>query len=243
MADLIAQPDNLRRASIQEMFSRIAPRYDLMNRLMTLGQDQCWRREVIRLVALPRRGRLLDLGAGTGDLTCEAVRQYPDCLPVAADFTLEMMQVGRTRLTSTLPATDFPWSAVDAHDLPFPAATFDAVVSGFLLRNVNRLERTLREQFRVLKPGGIFVALDTTPPAFSPLTPLIRIHLHFIIPTLGRWLTGQAAAYHYLPDSTEAFLSPEQLSVCLLQAGFQEVCFQRRMFGTIAIYRGRKPDG
>lgn len=225
---------------VQEMFTRIAQRYDLMNRLMTGGQDVFWRQTVIQHAGLPAGGWLLDLGAGTGDLAREALRQYPGSYAIAADFTLEMMRVGKAQDERR----DHPqpvWTAADAQCLPFPSAHFDAVVSGFLLRNVNNVPGCLAEQHRVLKPGGKIVALDTTPPPQGPLLPFMRFHLHTIIPTLGRLLTGQAEAYHYLPDSTENFLEPEQLAVRLLEAGFTEVGFARLMFGAVAIHWGHKP--
>jgi demethylmenaquinone methyltransferase/2-methoxy-6-polyprenyl-1,4-benzoquinol methylase len=221
---------------VQGMFTRIAHRYDLMNRLMTAGQDAAWRREVIRLARLPSQGRLLDLGAGTGDLAQEALRQAPGCAVIAADFTLAMMRQGRQRAYGKRPA----WSAADALQLPYDDGSFDAVVSGFLLRNVSDLPLALREQRRVLKPGGRLVALDTTRPPRNLLRPLINFHLHRLIPALGRLVSGQADAYTYLPDSTASFLEAEGLAVALRQAGFRQVGFQRRMLGAIAIHWGVK---
>jgi demethylmenaquinone methyltransferase/2-methoxy-6-polyprenyl-1,4-benzoquinol methylase len=156
---------------------------------------------------------------------------------VAADFTLEMMRVGRRR--GDQPGLN--WTGADASRLPFPDAAFEAVVSGFLMRNVSDVHGSLAEQLRVLKPGGRIVVLDTTPPPESPIAPLIRFHLHTIIPNLGRAITGQAEAYQYLPDTTESFLEPELLAGRLISAGFAEVGFRRLMFGTIAIHWGRKP--
>lgn len=222
---------------VQEMFTRIAPRYDLMNRLMTFGQDIAWRREVIRRAALSSGGRLLDLGAGTGDLAAEALRQRPEARVVAADFTLMMMQVGKANPERSA----LNWSAADALRLPFASGAFDAVVSGYLLRNVGNLSQALEEQHRVLKPGGRIVVLDTTPPPGGPLGPFIRFHLHTVIPTLGKLLTGSAEAYSYLPDSTEGFLKAEALSARLQAAGFRAVGFRRLMLGTMAIHWGTKP--
>jgi demethylmenaquinone methyltransferase/2-methoxy-6-polyprenyl-1,4-benzoquinol methylase len=233
----MAGPSQDERAhDVQRMFGRIAHRYDLMNRLMTAGQDIRWRRLVIRKARLPFGGRLLDLGAGTGDLVQEALRQRPDCQPVAADFTLEMMQVGRQRAG----ASHLAWCAADALRLPFPGETFDAVVSGFLLRNVTDLELALREQHRVLKPGGWMVALDTTRPPRNLLSPLIDFHLHSVIPTLGRLVTGEGDAYNYLPDSTAGFLGAESLAARIASAGFRQAGFQRLMAGTVAVHWGSK---
>ncbi len=222
---------------VQGMFARIASRYDLMNRLMTFGQDSFWRREVIRRAALPPQGGvLLDLGAGTGDLGFEALRQNEQTRPIEADFTLEMMQVGRRRPLGQRVA----WSAADALNLPFPEDCFDAVVSGFLLRNVIDVQQALKEQLRVLRPGGVIVALDTTRPRKNLFTPLVRFHMHTVIPLLGRLIAGQGEAYNYLPDSSEAFLSAEELTARMAAAGFREIGFRRLNFGTIAIHWGRK---
>ncbi|MGD0003345.1 MAG: ubiquinone/menaquinone biosynthesis methyltransferase [Anaerolineaceae bacterium] len=228
-------PPSERARYVQGMFERIAPRYDLLNRLMTAGQDRRWRRQVIRLSGLPEGGRLLDLGAGTGDLSGEALRQHPSSRPLAADFTLGLLRVGQPRYGNRL-----DWCAADALRLPFPAESFDAVVSGFLLRNVVDLPQALSEQQRVLKSGGSLVALDTTRPRRSLLTPLIRFYMHTIIPFLGKIISGQADAYRYLPETSEGFLPAEQLQAQIAAAGFRQVEFRRLMFGTIAIHWARK---
>lgn len=233
MSDPIHGADRAR--TVQNIFSRIAPRYDLMNRLMTGGQDQAWRRDVILRARLKPGERLLDLGAGTGDLAREALRQQPACWPVAADFTLAMMLRGKQR-----PGPGLDWSAADALRLPFPDDYFDALISGYLLRNVVDLPAALVEMRRVLKPGGRWVSLDTTRPKRNLLSPFISFHMHTVIPILGTLLTGQKDAYTYLPESTEAFLSAEQVAERLAQAGFHEIGFQRRMFGTMAIHWGVK---
>lgn len=221
---------------VQEMFSQIAPRYDLMNRLMTFAQDVRWRRQVIRRARLQPGSWLLDLGTGTGDLAREALRQRPNCRVVAADFTLPMMILGQSRFTQ--PAPD--WSAADAQRLPFPDEIFDAVVSGFLMRNVTDLAHSLGEQYRVLKPGGRIVALDTTPPQDDLLKPMVQFHLGMVIPTLGKLVAGQMDAYRYLPETTQNFLEPERLAGRLVAAGFRKVGYVRLMFGTIAIHWGIK---
>jgi demethylmenaquinone methyltransferase/2-methoxy-6-polyprenyl-1,4-benzoquinol methylase len=237
-----AMGNELQRARyVQDMFTSISARYDLMNRLMTFGQDIRWRKEVIHRAWLPPGGRLLDLGSGTGDLAREALRQSPDCRVVAADFTLQMMRTGKNRLERHPSRQPSPlWSAADALQLPFPDGSFDAVVSGFLMRNVVNREQALIEQLRVLAPGGRIVILDTTRPARSLLSPLIHLHMHVIIPLLGKWIAGQPEAYTYLPESTDQFLQAEQLAAAMAAAGFQQIGFHRLMFGTAAIHWGCK---
>lgn len=218
---------------VQDIFTRIAVRYDLMNRLMTAGQDVRWRKQVIQLARLAPGEHLLDLGAGTGDLSREALAQQPQARVTTSDFTLEMMRVGKQY-------GPLDWSAADALHLPFLDETFDAVVSGFLMRNVSDANQALREQFRTLKPGGRIIILDTTRPRRNLLSPLIWLHMHVVIPTLGGLLSGVREAYNYLPDSTEQFLTAEDLRDRMSVAGFKNPQFQRLMFGTIAIHWAEK---
>ncbi len=215
------------------MFARIAPRYDLMNRLMTGFQDIRWRRRAIRLARLTPRAFLLDLGAGTGDLARAALQRHPDARIAAADFTLEMMRAGQ-RLGP------LPFTAADALRLPFANASFDAAVSGFLMRNVADLHKALQEQYRVLKRGGRIVILDTTRPKKNILSPLIWIHMHVVIPALGTLVAGLREDYKYLTVSTENFVTAEKLAALMAAVGFKKIYFERLMFGTIAIHRGEK---
>lgn len=218
---------------VQSMFTKIAHRYDLMNRLMTGGQDIRWRKQVIKLARLSPNTSLLDLGTGTGDLAREALLQEPQAKVTAADFTVEMMRVGKK-------SGNLQFSAADALNLPFKETTFDAVVSGFLMRNVTDIQQALKEQYRTLKPGGRIVILDTTRPKKNLLSPFIWIHMHLIIPTVGGLLSGERDAYNYLPDTTENFLTAEQLASRMIAAGFKKVNFKRLMFGTIGMHWGEK---
>jgi demethylmenaquinone methyltransferase/2-methoxy-6-polyprenyl-1,4-benzoquinol methylase len=215
------------------MFTRIARRYDLMNRLMTGGQDIRWRKRVIKLARLNPDSYLLDIGTGTGDLAREALAQFPQAKVIAADFTLDMMYVGQKKGLRN-------FSSADAMQLPFQDASFDAVVSGFLMRNVIDLQAALQEQYRVLKNGGRIVVLDTTRPNKNILSPFIQLYMHVVIPVLGRLFTGATEAYHYLPESTEKFVTAEELASRLASVGFKEINYQRLMFGTIAIHWGEK---
>jgi demethylmenaquinone methyltransferase/2-methoxy-6-polyprenyl-1,4-benzoquinol methylase len=225
------------QAAVRELFKRIAARYDFLNRVMSLGRDRAWRREVIRRVQLPAAGRLFDLGAGTGDLAREALRRERSARVFAADLTIEMIRLGRRR-SRRLPIT---WICADALHLPFAGQSFDGVVSGFLIRNVGDTGAALAEQRRVLRPGGRLVCLDTTPPAPGCPGWVPRMYLARIVPGLGRWLAGDRAAYQYLASTTAAFVTAEALAERIQAAGYHQVGFRRRMLGAVAIHFGRRP--
>lgn len=225
-----------RAAYVQNMFDRIAGRYNLMNRLMTGGQDMAWRRFVIQQAHIPPNGKLLDLATGTGDIAFEAVKAIPGVYAIGADFSLGMMRVGMT-----LPlGQKIDWCGADALHLPFPDNTFDAVTSGYLVRNVIDIPRTVQEQLRVLKPGGRIVVLDSSPPPPNLVRPFIEIHLRYVIPTLGRVISGNPDAYQYLPSSTQAFKTPDELASIMRAAGVRNVQYQTFMFGTMAVHWGEK---
>ena len=222
-----------RATYVRNMFTRIARRYDLMNRLMTGGQDIQWRRKVIQRARLRHGARVLDVGTGTGDLAREALAQFPRANVVAADFTLEMMRAGQKN-----GALNF--ASADALQLPFTDFLFDAAISGFFMRNVIDLQKALQEQYRVLKKGGRLVILDTTRPQKNILSPFIWLHMHVVIPALGRLVTGTSEAYRYLPETTEGFVTAEELAARMAAVGFRQINYERLMFGTIAIHWGKK---
>ncbi|HLO34013.1 MAG TPA: ubiquinone/menaquinone biosynthesis methyltransferase [Anaerolineales bacterium] len=222
-----------RATYVQNIFARIARHYDLMNRLMTGGQDFHWRKQVIQLARLKQNACLLDIGTGTGDLAREALAQYPQAKVIAGDFTFEMMRVGQDK-------GPLNFSSADALHLPFRDSFFDAVVSGFLMRNVIDLQKALQEQYRVLTKGGRIVILDTTRPKKNILSPFIRMYMHILIPALGGLLTGAKEAYRYLPESTDGFVTAEELASRMAVAGFRKINYERLMFGTIAIHWGEK---
>lgn len=221
---------------VNRMFARIAPTYDLMNRVMTGGFDVTWRRLLLDLADLPARGSLLDIGTGTGDIAAAARRRNPAAHVVGVDFTIEMMLAGRHD-----PARAFlPFVQGDTFALPFADNAFDAVVSGFLLRNVVDRPAALREQMRVTKPGGRVVCLETTPPSNSVLGPFFQFYFFRLVPLIGGLISGDPDAYHYLPHSTVEFPAPTVLARMMEQVGLRNVVYRELMLGTVAIHVGTK---
>ncbi len=222
------QPEVVRRR-----FGRVAGRYDLLNRVMSLGRDQAWRKEAVKELA-PRPGeRILDVGAGTGDISLRIANTCPDTQLFACDLTPEMIAIARRRAG----AEWVQWVIADAQNLPFAPGAFDGVISGFFLRNVPDPDRALREQARVLAARGRVVVLDTTPPRPGLFAPLASFYIRQVIPLLGRLLAHNPSDYSYLQRSTVSFLSAEALAEKLQKAGFEAAGFVVRMFGTVAILK------
>lgn len=218
------------------MFDAIADRYDLMNKVMTLGQDERWRAYVVERCAAVDGGWMLDLACGTGEIAAQFKRRYPRSRVVGADFSGQML----ARAARNLQAGGIDWQACDANQLPYQDATFEAVSFGYLLRNVDDSSAVLREVYRVLAPGGRAVCLDTTPPAKDLLYPFIRLYLVLVIPLLGKLIARDQSAYAYLTGSTMDFHDAETLADLFRQAGFTGVSYKKFMFGTIAVHWGIK---
>jgi demethylmenaquinone methyltransferase/2-methoxy-6-polyprenyl-1,4-benzoquinol methylase len=235
-ANPIVPPADERPVFVNRMFARIAPTYDLMNRLMTFGQDQGWRRKLLEACTLPPHGILLDIGTGTGDIAYAAMQQYPGARAIGSDFTYEMMAAG----VDKMPGLFVPFVQGDTFALPFPDETFDAVVSGFLVRNVVDRVAAFREMARVTKAGGRVACLEIAPPTNALLEPFFRFYFFRIVPLIGGLVSGDRKAYSYLPHSTVEFPSPDALARLMEQGGLSNVFYHEYMINTVAIHVGTK---
>jgi len=213
--------------AVRTMFDRIAPVYDAMNRLMTVGLDRSWRRATATAVVRPD-DRVLDACCGTGDLALADVAAGGRVIGV--DFSPRMLARAR-RKSQTV-----EWVEGDLLALPFADASFDAVTVGFGIRNVPELERGLGELARVLKPGGRLGCLEITRPR-GALRPFFRVWFDGIVPLAGRLLPG-GAAYTYLPASVRRFPGPDELAAVIRRAGFDEVRYRMFGGGIVALHTG-----
>ena len=232
-----------KRSYVREMFGRIAPRYDLLNRLMSLNQDQAWRRRAAAL-ALQRAGAsplALDLATGTGDLILALAESRPDARIVGLDLTYEMLALAPGKLKGTESARrTIGLVDGDTLELPFPADTYDAITSAFMLRNLVDVERGFREMARVTRPGGRIVALEITRPNLPLWRRLFEFYFYRMVPVFGGLISGDFGAYSYLPNSLQRFISPEELAAVMARAGVRDVRWVLLNLGTVAIHYGVK---
>ena len=218
---------------VQVEFSRIAKRYELMNQVMTFGQVTRLRRSAIKELDLRPGMSILDLGAGGGQISSQIQKLYPDCYIFPSDFNADMIRADKNHAA-------LPFNRSDARWLPHPDNKFDRVICGFLLRNIRDYPVALAEILRVLKPGGKFVSLDTTPPAGSIFTPFIWLHMRVLIPIIGALVTGRLRAYSYLIRSSEGFTPTEKLEKEFKEVGFKNTGYNKLMFGAFALHWGQK---
>lgn len=229
---------NRNAQTIQEMFDQISPRYVLMNTLMTFGRDRSWRKQLIRKAKIRQHSRVLDVATGTGDVLKEAIEQGIELKEsVGLDFSAGMLAIARLRLDTP----GISWVRGDALALPLKEQQYDAVTSAYLMRNALDIEQALKEQFRILIPGGWVACLDTTPTQNSLLSPLIHFYFQKIVPIMGALIAASKDAYTYLPETTKHFKTAEELKALMHGAGFENVGYQKFMMGTVAVHWGQKP--
>lgn len=221
---------------VEKMFDGIADRYDLMNRVMTFGQDRRWREFVVEKGGDVGDGLVLDLACGTGDISELFKKRNPASRVVGGDFSRNMLVYAQQRLGRR----KFCWQECDANSLPQKDDVFEVVSFGYLLRNVDDSLAVLKEVHRVLAPGGRVVCLDTTPPAKNLLYPFIRAYMAIGIPLLGKLIARDKSAYAYLTGSTMDFHDADSLADIFRKAGFNGVAYKKFMFGTIAVHWGEK---
>ena len=223
--------------AVRAMFTRIARRYDLMNSLMTGGRHHAWRRRVAEAAAAAPAGRVLDLATGTADLAIAVRDRAPGRFVAGADFSEGMLRVGQGKLAARS-VTGVRLLVADALALPFRDGAFACVMSAFLLRNLENLERGLAEMRRVTMRGGRVITLDIVRPAAPLWGPVFGAYFNHVVPVIGALVAGDRQAYTYLPQSVERFVTPDELARMMEKVGLREVGYQKLGLGTIALHVG-----
>lgn len=230
----------VKQEQVRRMFDRIAPTYDKLNHMLSLGIDRRWRRSAVDALGKFNPQQILDIATGTGDFALLLAKRIKPQHITGADISEGMMAVGREKmLKEGLQDTiSFQWE--DCTNLSFPDGSFDAVTSAYGIRNFHDLDAGLREMQRVLRPGGHLLIVELTSPPRFPMKQLFWVYAHVVMPLLGRLISHDDSAYTYLPASMEAFPQPEQMEGILSKAGFNRIEWKRFTFGISTMYLAEK---
>ena len=226
-----------RKASwVRPMFDAIAPRYDLLNFLISFGMHHGWRRRAVHEVLSAEPRVVLDVGTGTGDLALALMSEGAGPEVVGLDFAGAMLNVAKQRAAGARGSERARFVMGDALRPPLANASVDAVVSGFLLRNVDGLPQVFAAMARVLRPGGRLVILEMTPMRSRLLRPFFRLYFNHWVPLMGRLVSRHASAYSWLPQSVDEFVGAEELAALIAAAGFADVRVRRLGLGSVALH-------
>lgn len=222
------------------MFGSIAPRYDLLNRLLSLGIDQRWRRFAVAKIGLHGPGRVLDVATGTGDVALEIASQYPGSVSVVGiDFTPEMIELGKVKVQQSRHAGRIALQVAPCEEIPFEEGSFDAATISFGIRNVVDRVKGLSEMRRVLKDGGRIVILEFSTPTMPVFKDLYHFYFLKVLPKIGG-MFSRFSAYQYLPDSVLEFPSREEFKGMMTQVGFKDVQHFDLTGGIATVYVGTR---
>lgn len=238
---MVVAPGTAVRPGSGEFFDAIAGRYDLLNRVLSLGIDRGWRKKTVRALALAGGMRALDLATGTADLAIETARVHDGVDVVGIDPSTAMLAIGRDKVRRRALDGRVTLLEGDAQRIDQPDASFDAISIAFGIRNVPDRDRALREMVRVGKPGARVAILELGEPRGGIMGPLARFHVHVMVPTIGALLSG-ASEYRYLQRSIAAFPAAEAFAEQMREAGMVDVRATPLTFGVCHLYVGRVPE-
>ncbi len=226
---------------VEAMFDSIAPAYDTMNRLMTMGIDRAWRRKAVRITAASRPADILDVATGTGDFAINLARAIPAANVTGIDLSEQMLAIGRRKVEKAGLSGRITMSQGDCLALPFPDRSFDAVTVAFGVRNFESLQRGYAEMARVLRPGGLLCIIELAVPQNRLVRPFYNIYTRRVIPMVGRLISSDPRAYTYLPTSIAAMPGGDKMLSLLTDAGLRDPRLIPLTLGVCAIYTATKP--
>lgn len=234
MTKVISKKENVR-----SMFNSIAKRYDFLNHLLSMGIDRSWRKRLVKMLVEHNPKTVLDVATGTADLAI-AVSKNSKAKITGIDIAEEMVNIGRLKIASLKLNQQIELKVADSENIPFSDNTFDAAIVAFGVRNFETLNKGLSEMNRVLKSGGMIAVLEFSRPRHFPVRNLYMFYFRYILPSLGRMISGDKSAYTYLPDSVKQFPDGSDFLQHLIETGFMRTSEKRLSFGIATIYTGFK---
>ena len=230
------RPEGSKKEQVAAMFNAISPKYDALNRILSAGIDQSWRRKTLREIRATGALNLLDVATGTADLALALAKGIPGSRVVGVDISAGMLEVGRSKVRARDLEGRVRLDLGDGEQLPYEESSFGAVTVAFGVRNFENLEQGLRDMRRVLQPGGSLAVLEFSQPTAWPLRSLYLFYFKNILPRIGRMVSKDASAYTYLPNSVQAFPYGEAFAAKLREAGFKSVRVRPLTFGIASLY-------
>lgn len=234
------QDDSSKKDQVSKMFNNIAPYYDLLNRVLSLGIDKSWRNKMIRQLQNIPHHQILDVATGTADVAIAMGKKLQPQRIIGLDIAVEMLDIGRKKIQQEELSDTIHLMSGDAEDLPFEDNTFDAITVAFGVRNFEHLEKGLAEMLRVLKTGGKLVVLEFSKPQIFPFKQLFQFYFKYILPFIGKWTSKDPKAYRYLYESVQAFPDGAAFLDLLSKTGFISTQQKALTLGISSIYLGYK---
>lgn len=232
--------DGGKKEQVADMFNNISKTYDFLNRVMTMGIDTIWRKKAIRLLKSIQPQLILDVATGTGDFAIESLRILQPKKIIGVDISQGMLDVAKSKILKKGLQNQIEVQLGDSERLQFEDNTFDAVTVAFGVRNFENLEQGLSDIYRVLKPGGKAIVLELSNPTAFPIKQLFHFYFHKILPTVGKFISKDASAYSYLPESVAKFPDGERFAAITNKVGFPSTKVRPQTFGFCTIYEATK---
>ncbi len=232
--------DKTKKEQVADMFNNISPKYDLLNRLLSVGIDILWRKAALSFLKKDKPQKILDIATGTADFALEALKQLQPEQIIGVDISAGMLEKGKEKIKQRQLDNKIQLQLGDSERLLFDDNTFDAVIVAFGVRNFENLERGLTDMLRVLKPKGKVVILEFSKPKKAPIKQLYNFYFKNILPAIGKMVSKDARAYTYLPESVQAFPEGKDFTNILEKVGFKNVSCKPLSFGISSVYVGEK---